>query len=106
MAVVSDEIFEAVKNFLHITYTVEQSTDNRLRNEISAGIEFIRKYCDPEADCAPGSRFGALLQEYVLRAESGAVDSFKVDFANDITSERIGIDVEAYAKAMGYGDGD
>lgn len=106
MAAVSSEIFDAIKNFLHITYTVDQATEDRLTNEISAGMEYIRRYCDPEATCAPGSRFGAMLQEYVLRAESGAVDSFKTDFANEITSERIGIDVDAYAAAMGYSDGD
>lgn len=99
-----DNILQMVKDNLHITYTPDASTEKRLKNEIGAGIEYIRKYCDPAADCSPGTESGALLCEYVLRAEAGAADTFGEDFAVEITGAKIQTDVDAYAEAMGYAE--
>ncbi len=87
---------------LHITYTPDDSTDKRLRNEIASGIAYLRKYCSPDADCRPGTSFGQLLCEYVLRAEAGALDTFAQDFAEEITAANIENEASRYAEAMGY----
>lgn len=99
-----EDIRQMVYNNLHITYTLDDSTQSRLDNEISEGIAFIRRFCDPSADCSPGTHFGALLCDYVLRAEAGALETFARDFGLELTSARILTDVEDYAAAMGYRD--
>ena len=101
---VTDEIFQMILNNLHITYTPDESTVQRIRNETSSGMAYIKKYCDPDADFRPGTEYGQMLCDYVLRAESGALDTFAVDFASDITAGRIQTDVDDYAEAMGYGN--
>lgn len=99
---VTDEIYWMILNNLHITYDPDQSTEERLINEAEAGIAYIKKYCDPDADCSPGTQFGQLLCDYVLRAESGALETFAKDFAEDITAAKIEFDAAKYAEAMGY----
>lgn len=99
---VTEEVYQMILDNLHITYCPDSSTEQRIRNETSSGIAYIRKYCDPDADFTPGSRFGQMLCDYVLRAESGALETFAVDFAGDITAARIEHEAEAYAGAMGY----
>lgn len=102
MGNMTDEIYEMILHNLHITYTPDADTRKRLENEIEAGIEYIRKYCDPGADCKPGTRYGQMLCDYVLRAESGDLETFSADFAEDITAAKVEFDVEKYAEAMGY----
>lgn len=102
MSVVSDEIYTMILNNLHITYTPDESTVSRLKNEIAAGIEYIKKYCDPAADCGPGTKYGQLLCDYVLRAEAGALETFAKDFAEDITAAKIESDTKEYAETRGY----
>jgi hypothetical protein len=104
MVNIDDEIMQMVTDNLHITYTLDDSTERRLQNEIGAGIEYIQKYCDPEADFSRGTKFGSLLCDYVLRAEAGAADTFGEDFAVEITGAKIQTDVDAYAEAMGYAE--
>lgn len=87
---------------LHMTYKPDDSTERRVKNEISAGIAYIKKYCSPSADFSPGTRFGQMLCDYVLRAESGAAETFAADFAEDITAARAEYEAERYAEAMGY----
>ncbi len=97
-------IIQMVKDNLHITYDTDESTERRLRNEAESGIQYIRKYCDPAATCEPGTRFAAMLCEYVLRAESGALESFQADYATEITAARAELDADRYAAAMGYAE--
>lgn len=102
MGTVTEEVYQMILDNLHITYSLDSSAEQRIRNETSSGIAYIRKYCDPGADFAPGSRFGQMLCDYVLRAESGALETFAVDFAGDITAARIEHEAEIYAEVMGY----
>lgn len=97
-------IIQMVKDNLHITYDTDESTERRLRNEAESGIQYIRKYCDPAATCEPGTRFAAMLCEYVLRAESGALESFQADYTTEITAARAELDADRYAAAMGYAE--
>lgn len=99
---VADDVYQMILDNLHITYNPDNSTERRLENEISAGIAYIKKYCDPSADCRPGTASGQLLCEYVLRAESGDLETFKNDFADEITGVKIAHDTDQYAEAMGY----
>ena len=101
----SNTIYEMITDNLHITYTVDPATQRRLENEIADGIAFIRKYCDPDATCEPGTEYAALLCEYVLRAESGAAATFAVDFAREIRVGRLHTEVDAFAEAMDYAVG-
>lgn len=102
MEKVTDEIYKMILDNLHITYTPDDSTERRLKNEIGAGVAYIRKYCNPRADFSPGTRLGQLLCDYVLRAESGAAETFAVDFAEEITAERTEYEVGQYAEMMDY----
>ena len=95
-------IFKMVCDNLHITYELDESTRSRLENEINAGIAYIQKYCDSGADCEPGTLLGQLLCEYVLRAESGALDSFMQDFRREILETRIQVEAGQYAEDKGY----
>ncbi len=99
---VSNEVYQMILDNLHITYTLDESTERRLKNEISEGILYIREHCDPEADCNPGTKFANLLCDYVLRAESGSTETFVQDFAEEITGAKIAYDTKKYAEAMGY----
>ena len=101
-SLVTASIIQMIKDNLHITYDTDESTERRLRNEADSGIQYIRKYCDPAAACEPGTRYAAMLCEYVLRAESGALDSFQADYATEITAVRAELDADRYAEAMGY----
>ena len=103
-SLVTASIIQMIKDNLHITYDTDESTERRLRNEADSGIQYIRKYCDPAATCEPGTRYAAMLCEYVLRAESGALDSFQADYATEITAARAERDADRYAEAMGYTD--
>lgn len=102
MVSIPQEVYQMILDNLHITYTPDDSTKNRITNEISSGIEYIRKYCDPSAECSPGTNSGQLLCDYVLRSESGALETFAADFAEEITAVKIETDVDGYAEAMGY----
>lgn len=102
MEEVTDKIYKMILDNLHITYKPDESTKRRLKNEIGAGIAYIKKYCNPGADFSPGTRFGQMLCDYVLRAEAGALETFAVDFAEEITAARAEYEAERYAEAMGY----
>lgn len=102
MAALSEEIYQMILNNLHITYTPDESTVKRIHNEMASGIAYLQKYCSPDADCGPGTMFGQLLCEYVLRAEAGALETFSQDFAEEITAFGIESRVSVYAEAMGY----
>ena len=99
---VADVLFQMILDNLHITYTLDDSTKRRLSNEIKDGIAFLKKYCDPDPDYYPGGEFAELLCEYVFRAESGALETFREDFSQEIRSAKIASDVDAFAEAMGY----
>ncbi len=102
MVKVSEKIYQMILNNLHITYTPDDSTVDRLKNEIASGIAYIQKYCSPAADFKPGTGSGQLLCEYVLRAEAGAIDTFAQDFAEEITALNIEYETSRYAEAVGY----
>lgn len=102
MEEVTDKIYKMILDNLHITYEPDESTVRRLKSEIGAGIAYIKKYCSPGADFSPGTRFGQMLCDYVLRAEAGAAETFAVDFAEEIIAARAEYEAEQYAEAMGY----
>ena len=99
---IPEKVRQMVMDDLHITYDPDGSTINRISNEISSGMAYIKKYCDPNADFCPGTSSGRMLCDYVLRAEAGALETFADDFAADITAAKIETDVNGYAEAMGY----
>ena len=99
---ITDTVYNMLLRKLHVTYTPDVDTEQRLRDEGAAGIRLLKKYCDPEVDCEPGTRCGELLCEYVMRAEAGAADTFLKDFAQDIIELQTETDVNRYAEAIGY----
>lgn len=99
---ITETVYNMLLRKLHVTYTPDEDTERRLRDEGAAGIRLLRKYCDPEADCEPGTRCGELLCEYVMRAEAGAAETFLKDFAQDIVEIKTETDVRVYAEAQGY----
>lgn len=100
----SDNTYQMILDNLHITVEPDESTKRRLENEIEEGERYIKKYCSPDADFSPGTQAGALLCEYVLRAEAGARATFAQDFAEDILQCRLETETGKYAEAMGYAE--
>lgn len=104
MAKVPNEILQMVKDNLHITYELDESSARRLANAITDGMAYVRRYSDPDATFMPGDPGAMLLCEYVLRAESGALESFKQDYAPELLSGQLGSQADDYAEAMGYAE--
>lgn len=102
--IVTQSIFDMILHNLHFTFEPDLATRSRVENEIRDGIAYLRNYCDSDANFEPGGNYAALLKEYVLRAESGAVNTFSADFAKEIRAGRVQFDVEGYAEAMQYGN--
>ena len=100
----TEGIYRMLLDNLHITYTPDESAKRRIRNEGEAGIAYIRKYGDPASSCTPGTQSGALLCEYVLRAEAGALDTFQMDYRAELLQLKAQAEVEAYAEAVGYAE--
>jgi len=98
----TEAIYQMILQFLHLTHSLDDASVSRITNEINAGIAYIRRYGDPDATCEPGTESGALLCEYVLRAEAGALSTFAVDFASEILQMKAVSDASKYAAAMGY----
>lgn len=97
-----DAVYQMLLDHLHITYKPDESTIRRITNEGNAGIAYIQKYGGPDVSFKPGTLGGALLCEYVLRAEAGALDSFQNDYLSDLIQIRAESDISMYAEAMGY----
>ena len=102
----TEEIYQMLLDNLHVTYTPDVSTERRIRNEGEAGIAYIRKYGDPASPCGPGTQTGALLCEYVLRAEAGALESFQIDYRMELLQLKAEAEANAYAEAVGYAEGE
>lgn len=101
---VPESIMLMLKDYLHITYTLDESTQRRLENQATNGIAYIRRYCNAAATCEPGTDYAAMLCEYVLRAESGALETFGTDFDKDIREAKMLAEVNQYAEVMGYAE--
>lgn len=102
MELITEEVYKMLLRALHVTYTPDEDTRQRIQEEGAAGIALINKYGDPTAACTPGTRCGELLCEYVRRAEAGAAETFLQDFGQDIRELKNETDVKAYAEAMEY----
>lgn len=100
---VTDTVFKMVKDNLHITYTLDESSESRIKNEILSGMACISKYTqNPKFE--PGGDHAAMLCEYVLRAESGALESFEKDYENEIIQMSILSEIDTYTKDGDSGD--
>jgi len=97
-----DEIIQMVKDDLHINTTLDESSERRLLNETKAGMAYLRKFADSSLSFESGTMAGQLLCDYVLRAESGATETFAADFSDEIDALKQEKDASAYAKVMGY----
>lgn len=100
---VSSTIQEMVYNALHITATPDTSSVSRIEAEITDGIGYINKYVDASATCEPGTDYASLLTSYVLYAEAGALDQFRVNYGPDILAGRIETEADAFAE-VAYAD--
>ena len=87
---------------LHVTYTPDEDTEQRIRAEGAAGKELLNRYADPDADCEPGTRCGQLLCDYVMRAEAGAAETFLVDCAPDVVDITSEYEARIWAAGHGY----
>jgi len=99
---ITETVYSMLLRALHVTYTPDDDTEQRIRAEGAAGKDVLNRYADPEADCEPGTRCGQLLCDYVMRAEAGATETFLTDFAQDIVEIKAEYDIRRYAAAKGY----
>lgn len=103
---ITETVYKMLLRALHVTYTPDDDTEQRIRAEGAAGKDLLNRYADPEADCELGTRCGQLLCDYVMRAEAGATETFLTDFAQDIVEIKAEYDIRRYAAAKGYTEAD
>lgn len=101
---ISETVYTMLIRALHVTYTPDEDTEQRIRAEGAAGKELLNRYADPDATCEPGTRCGQLLCDYVMRAEAGAAETFLNDFAQDIVEIKSEYDIRMWAEAKGYAE--
>lgn len=99
---ITETVYSMLLRALHVTYTPDEDTEERIRAEGAAGKDLLNRYADPEADCEPGTRCGQLLCDYVMRAEAGAAETFLRDFAQDIVEIKTEFDARTWAAGKGY----
>ena len=99
---ITETVYNMLLRALHVTYTPDEDTEQRIRAEGAAGKELLNRYADPDADCEPGTRCGQLLCDYVMRAEAGAAETFLTDFAQDIVEIKSEYDARIWAAGKGY----
>lgn len=99
---ITETVYNMLLRALHVTYTPDEDTEQRIRAEGAAGKDLLNRYADPDADCEPGTRCGQLLCDYVMRAEAGAAETFLVDFAQDIVETKSEYDARIWAAGKGY----
>lgn len=99
---ITETVYGMLLRVLHVTYTPDEDTEERIRAEGAAGKDLLNRYADPEADCEPGTRCGQLLCDYVMRAEAGAAETFLRDFAQDIVEIKTEFDARTWAAGKGY----
>ena len=99
---ITETVYNMLLRALHVTYTPDEDTEQRIRAEGAAGKDLLNRYADPDADCEPGTRCGQLLCDYVMRAEAGAAETFLVDFAQDIVEIKSEYDARIWAAGKGY----
>ena len=99
---ITETVYKMLLRALHVTYTPDDDTEQRIRAEGAAGKELLNRYADPVAGCEPVTRCGQLLCDYVMRAEAGAAETFLTDFAQDIVEIKSEYDIRAWAAAKGY----
>jgi hypothetical protein len=92
--VVSDNLFQEVKNYLDITWD-DTDADEKLTGQIQRGIAYISSKTgvdasafEPDAE-DPDDRAKELLLNYVLYDRSGALNDFKRNYQSDIVGLRI-----------------
>lgn len=101
---ITETVYNMLLRALHVTYTPDEDTEQRIRAEGAAGKELLNRYADPDADCEPGTRCGQLLCDYVMRAEAGAAETFLTDFAQDIVEIKSEYDARIWAAGKGYAE--
>jgi len=101
---VPENVFNMVKRFLQINHQLSESDRQELEDKIASGMAYLHEIADPDATFSPGTVSGQLLCEYVLRAESGATDTFGTDFGADLIQQNASYRTAQYAAAKGYGN--
>lgn len=85
--VIPEELLNAAKNYLDITWT-DESTDEKLKGQLRRGIAYISAKTGVNASAFAGNsvdyRAQELLFNYVLYDRAGAVDQFKKNYRSDI----------------------
>lgn len=99
---ITETVYNMLLRALHVTYTPDEDTEQRIRAEGAAGKDLLNRYADPDADCEPGTRCGQLLCDYVMRAEAGAAETFLVDFAQDVVEIKSEYEARIWAAGKGY----
>ena len=100
--VVTESIRKMIYNELHITGTPDDSTKERIENEIIDGIVYLKKYANPDMTFEEGTDGADLLKTYVMYAEDDALEMFRQNYKSEILTDQALYDADGYAKSMGY----
>ncbi|MBQ6318202.1 MAG: hypothetical protein IJI23_00230 [Lachnospiraceae bacterium] len=102
--IVSEALFQEVKNFLDITW-IDEEADKKLTGQIRRGIAYITSKTGVDASAFEGEgvdyRAQELLFNYVLYDRAGSVDQFKKNYQSDIVGLRTRWEVENASKSEG-----
>ena len=86
---VTEELLNAAKNYLDITYT-DTEVDQKLRGILSRGMRYIEKRAGTTLDFeTEGNDERALLFDYAMYVRSGALSEFERNYLHELTALRL-----------------
>lgn len=89
---ISEELLEAAKNYLDITWD-DEDTESKLMGELQRGIAYITAKTGVEASAFAGEnvdlRAQELLFNYLLYDRAGSLNEFKKNYLSDIVGLRM-----------------
>lgn len=95
MADVPEELLEAAKNYLDITWQ-DPAGDVKLYGILLRGVGYLDHAAGVPLDYGEGTAARALLFDYVRYARAGALQNFGTDFASELLGLHISGEVEQY----------
>ena len=90
-----EELLEAVKNYLDITWD-DADTNKKIKGIVSRGMEYLNHAAGGKQDYEKEGQARALLFEYVMYVNSGALNEFQQNYLHELMMLQIHQEVKNY----------
>lgn len=94
-----DGLFEAVRNYLDITWD-DKDSDTKLSGIIERGMKYLNKAAGEELDYSIEDKPRELLMDYCRYARSNALNEFQTNYLHELISLQNEYEVKRYAEEM------